>query len=338
VRIVLVRLSALGDIVHTWPLADALAAIEPRPHLSWVVEEPLRLLVDGHPAIDAVLTTRTGFWRRHPWAAATRSEIAALKTKLRELQPDLVLDPQGTVKSALVARWSRAERRVGLARPWRRERLAGMAYTATERGAPGRAHVVATNLALIRAVGAEPPELALPNGSWLLDRVADCLPGGAWSTPYAVVLPGAGGSHKIVTVQTLCEVARGLVADGLEVVVAWGPGEKKRAASLADTAGEGVHLAPPTNLGELAALIGGAALVIGGDTGPMHLAASFGRPTLGVFLASDWRRNGPLGARTAVVSGAAEASAVPSGTARTRRRREVGAAEILKSARELRVQ
>jgi ADP-heptose:LPS heptosyltransferase len=213
-----------------------------------------------------------------------------------------------------------------------------MAYTATVRGAPGSSHVVETNLALLRALNAEPPELVFPDGSWLLERVADRVPAGDWSTPYAVVLPGAGGSHKILSRQSLSEVARGLVADGLGVVVAWGPGEKEHADVIASSAGDGVHLAPPTDLAELAALLGGATLVIGGDTGPVHLAASFGRPTLAVFLASDWRRNGPLGARTAVVSGAAAAARIPSGTARTRRQREVSAAEILKSARELRVQ
>jgi ADP-heptose:LPS heptosyltransferase len=149
------------------------------------------------------------------------------------------------------------------------------------------------------------------------------------------MLPGAGGAHKVLPVNTLAEVARGLVADGLEVVVAWGPGEERRAASIAESAGRGVHLAPPTGLGELAALLGGAALVIGGDTGPVHLAASFGTPTVAVFQASDWRRNGPLGARTAVVSGAAAAATGPSGTARTRRLRDIHAAEILEAAQDL---
>jgi heptosyltransferase-1 len=337
VRIVLVRLSALGDIVHTWPLARALAEAEPKPHLSWVVEEPLKPLVEGHPAVDSVFTTRTGRWRQRPFALATRAEIATLKTKLHELEPDVAIDPQGTMKSSFVVRWTRAAQRVGLARPWRRERLAGLAYTRTVRGAPGQAHVVATNLAMMRAVGAEPPELAVPDGSWLLERVADRAPAGGWSERYAVLLPGTGGAHKVLARSTLAEVARGLVADGLEAVVGWGPGEKSRAAAVAEAAGDGVFLAPPTDLEELAALLGGAALVIGGDTGPVHLAASFGTATLAVFVASDWRRNGPLGVRTAVVSGAAVGSTGPSGTARTRRHRDVDAAEILKSARELAV-
>jgi heptosyltransferase-1 len=335
VRIVLVRLSALGDIVHTWPLACALAASETRPHLSWVVEEPLKILVDGHPAVDAIFTTRTGKWRRKPWAASTRSEVAAFKTLLRELQPDLVIDPQGTTKSAMVVRWSGAQRRVGLARPWRRELIPGLAYTETLEGAPGRAHVVATNLAMTRSIGMAPPELGSPDGSWLLERVADRTPTGNWTTPYAVVMPGAGGAHKVLTEDLLAEISRALARDGLEVVVAWGPGEKPRAVAVVEAAGRGVHLAPPTDLGELAALLGGAALVIGGDTGPVHLAASFGSPTLAVFLASDWRRNGPLGPHTAVVSGAADGPSTPTGTARTRARRDVYAREILESARGL---
>jgi heptosyltransferase-1 len=104
---------------------------------------------------------------------------------------------------------------------------------------------------------------------------------------------------------------------------------------VVEAAGNGVYMAPPTDLEELAGLLGGAALVLGGDTGPVHLAASFGSPTLAVFLASNWRRNGPLGDHTAVVSGAADAPTLPSGTARTRPQREVGAAEILESARGL---
>ena len=232
-RIVLVRLSALGDVVHTWPLACALAASDAQPHISWVVEEPLKALVEGHPAVDSILTTRTGKWRRRPFAAATRGEVAVLKTRLRELQPDLVIDGQGTSKSAMIVRWTKAARRVGLARPWRRELMAGLAYTETLPGAPGRAHVVATNLALTRAIGAEPPTLALPDGTWLVNQVRNRLPTGSWSDTFAVILPGAGGAHKTLPAHTLGEVARGLTGHGVEVVIAWGPGEEQRARAVA---------------------------------------------------------------------------------------------------------
>jgi heptosyltransferase-1 len=332
VRIVLVRLSALGDIIHCWPLASAIADSDSSMHLSWIVEEPLRILVDGHPAVDSVFTTRTGRWRRQPLASSTRAEISALKTRIRELEPDLALDPQGTVKSALVTRWTGAPRRIGLARPWRRERLAGLAYSETAAGAPGGSHVTATNLAMARAIGIDPPELVSPDGRWLLERVADCAPTGSRSSNYAVILPGTGGAHKVIPEADLATVGRSLIEAGMEVLVAWGPGEKARAAAVVEGAGGTVTLAPPTDLRELAGLLGGASLVVGGDTGPVHLAASFGVPTVAVFLASDWRRNGPLGPRSAVVSGAEEGPARPSGSARVPSQRRVTPEEIISAA------
>ncbi len=336
VRVVLVRLSALGDIVHTWPLAVALRDADPQIHLSWVVEEHFRPLVDGHPAVDAVFTTRTRVWRRRPLASSVRAEIRLLKGKFHELQPDLAIDSQGLVKSALICRWTGARRRVGLARPWRRERLAGLAYTETLRGAPGGTHVAATNLELVRAVEGDPPALAPPDGSWLLDgaralETTDVSP----HHPFAVLLPGAGGAHKVLAETTLAAVGRELAGSGLEVVVAWGPGEIDRARRVVEGAGGGVRMAPPTNILELSLLLGGAALVVGGDTGPVHLAASFSVPTVAVFLASDSRRNGPLGTKTAVVAAAREVGGAPGGSARARPAHRVGSAEIVETARRL---
>jgi len=334
-RLVLIRLSAIGDIIHTWPLACALREAEPLCHLTWVVEEPFRPLVENHPAVDAVLSTHTRRWRRRPWSAVTRAEIATLKSAFHELQPDVALDAQGVLKSALVARWTGATRRIGLARPWRRERLAAFAYTESTVGAAGRAHVVETNLEMVRALGFTPPQTVAPDGSWLLQQVAGRKPDGPWTTPYAVILPGTAGAHKVISETTLSEVSRGITALGMEAVVAWGPGEEARAREVAKEGGAGVHLAPATDLEELAALLGDAALVVGGDTGPSHLAASLGVPTVAVFLASDWRRNGPLGDRTAVVSGAAGGPSGPSGTARLPSRRTVEAQEIIAAARDV---
>ena len=96
-RIVLVRLSALGDIVHTWPLAAALREASPDSHLTWVVEAPFAPLVDSHPAVDAVITTATRRWRRSPFSARTRAEVAALKSRFAELAPNLAIDSQGSL-------------------------------------------------------------------------------------------------------------------------------------------------------------------------------------------------------------------------------------------------
>jgi heptosyltransferase-1 len=335
-RVVLVRLSAFGDIVHTWPLACALREAQPRLHLSWVVEEPFRPLVEGHPAVDRVVTTRTRLWRRRPLSAETRAEIAAFKSRFHDLQPDVALDPQGVLKSAFVTRWTGAPRRVGLALPWRRERLPGLAYTETVCGAADGAHVVDTNLEMVRAVDLQPLRRRPPDGAWLLDRIGYRFPTSGGSAPYAVVLPGTGGAHKDVAVRTLAEASREIAAAlDLDVVVVWGPGEESRAAAVVGAGGKRVRLAPSTDLDELAAVLGGASLVVGGDTGPVHLAASFGVPTVAVFLASDWRRNEPLGPRTAVVSGAGESPAGPSGSARALPLRPVASREIISAAIEL---
>lgn len=334
-RVILVRLSALGDIVHTWPLATAIRTACPKAHLTWAVEEPFLPLVDGHPAVDAVITTATRRWRRRPLASVTRAEIGALKGRFLELAPDLTIDSQGTLKSALVSRWTGASRRVGLARPWRRELVAGALYTETVAGSRDHPHVVATNLELVRAVGGEPPATPPPpDGRWLLGKAGFDPPIGAWRRPFSVLLPGAGHPGKILPEATLADAARHLVAAGIEVVVAWGPSEADRAAEVAALAGPGSHVAPATGLPELAGLLGAACLVVGGDTGPVHLAASLGVPTLAVFTTTDAERNRPLGAAVAVVSGSAPGRG-PGGSATTGRARPVSAAEIRTAIGEL---
>ncbi len=326
-RIVLVRLSALGDIVHTWPLASAIRSAMPGAHLTWVVEEPLAPLVEGHPAVDAVLTVATGRWRKHPFAVRTRAEIGAFKSRVHELQPDLSIDAQGTLKSGLITRWCKAPRRVGLAQPWRREAVAGLAYTETLSGSSSHRHVIATNLELVRSVGGEPPvKPTQPDGRWLLDGARPRF-AGSWKDRYAVVLPGAGQPDKILPAEVLAEAARHLVSLGMDAVVAWGPAERDRAQEIVTLGGTGLHLAPPTNLVELTVLLGSAAVVVGGDTGPVHLAASLGVPTLAVFLTTDPERNGPVGARVGVVSGAAPGRG-PSGSATTGQARSIPASEI----------
>ncbi len=326
-RIVLVRLSALGDIVHTWPLAVALRSARPNDHLTWIVEEPLAPLVEGHPAVDAVVTVATGRWRKRPLSARTRAEIATFKSRIHELQPDLAIDSQGTLKSAMILRWCQAPRRVGLARPWRRELVAGLAINETVPGSSTNPHVIATNLELVRAVGAEPPARFLPpDGRWLLDPPRPS-PTGPWGEPFSVLLPGAGRPDKILPAPTLADTARHLVGLGMDVVVAWGPSERDRAQEVVALGGAGVHLAPATDLMELTALLGAARVVVGGDTGPVHLAASLGVPTLAVFVTTNPERNGPAGATVAVVSGAAPGRG-PGGSATTGRAREVSVGEI----------
>jgi heptosyltransferase I len=335
-RVLLVRLSSLGDIVHTWPLAAALRQARPDLHLTWVVEEPFRDLVDGHPAVDEVLTVSIHRWRRAPLSRATWSQVRAASVRLRALAPDLAIDAQGLVKSALVTWWTGARRRVGLCRPWRRELAAGLAYTDAIPGSRTSPHVVATNLELVRAVGATPPSrIPSPDGGWLLLRNPASGLALSWDLPCAGLLVGAGRPTKTLPTSTLVAVAHGLRRMGFTAVAVWGPGERAAAEAVVKESGGVVHLAPPTSLGQLVALLGQASLVVGADTGPLHLAASLGVPTLGVFLTTSDLRNGPLGERVATISAVAEDDQRRSGSARARTVRTLGADEILDTARRL---
>ncbi len=327
-RTVLVRLSALGDIVHTWPLAVALRERGLASELLWIVEAPFRPLVEGHPAVDRVLTVSTRSWRRRPFSGETLRALRTLRRELAAFDPDVALDPQGVAKSALVTRLVPARRRIGLHRKVRRERIAGLAYTETVAVPEGARHVVQWNLVFAGMSGTgDVPPAAFPDGRWLLGPSPPPRESGL-----AVLLPGAGQPGKILPETTLAEAGRRLASTGLRPVVAWGPGERERAERIARAAGG--ELAPPTSILELAALLARATVAIGADTGPVHLAASLGTPTVGVHLVTDAVRNAPLGPAVRVVSGARLGTG-RSAAARTGLLRVPEAGEIVEAALEL---
>ncbi len=304
-RIVLTRLSALGDIVHTWPLAAALVAGREAVELAWVVEEPFLPLVASHPAVSRAVPVATRRWRRHPGAAATRREVATARAALLKFSPDIALDPQGLIKSALWAALAGAPDRVGLERAYRREWLAGAFYTRTLAPPPEARHVVDINLSLLAAAGRPVPLGAAPDGRFLLAGAAEER--GRGPNPRVAMLPATGGAGKAWPAENFVELARRVASAGMAPVLVWGPGERALAEAIAAAGGRGVALAPATSIPELAVLLSGCAAVVGGDTGPVHLAASLGVPTVAVFVATDPARNGPRGERVRVLSGAGAA-------------------------------
>jgi heptosyltransferase I len=319
VRVLLTRLSALGDIVHTWPLVDLLRRDLPEMELGWVVEEPFLTLVAGNPAVDRVFVAATKRWRRRP--ATALPQMGTLRRELRAFAPHIVLDPQGLVKSAVWGWLSGAAQRVGLAAAVRRERLAGLFYTTTVLPGPTCRHVVDINLALAAELGVAPEPGLAPDGRFLVGPV----PGQTSDRPKVALLPATGGAGKAWPVERFAELARTLWASGIRPVAVWGPGEREVARQLVELA-PGAQFAPPTDLAALVKLFAGCAAVVGGDTGPVHLAASLGVPTVAVFVSTDPERNGVRGARTAMISGTVGAGR--RGSARNRTAREVDVAEV----------
>lgn len=322
-RVLLTRLSALGDIVHTWPLASLLARELPGIEIHWLVERHFLPLVETHGAVAGAIGVATRRWRKELLSASTRREAGGAARRLRELSFDVALDPQGLVKSAVWARVADVPRRVGLGGRHRRERVAGLFYTETVDPLPEAIHVVDLNLSLATALGVRPHSGLAPDGRFLLaSGSGPRVPAGA-----VVLLPATGGPGKAWPPGRYAELAAALARRGRPVTVAWGPGERSVAETIAAEADAGVEIAPPTSIVELAHLLAGAAVAVGGDTGTVHLAASLGVPTVAVFLATDPRRNGPRGDRVTVVSAAREGAR--RGRARTEAGRQIGVHEVL---------
>lgn len=303
-RVLLTRLSSLGDIVHTLPLA---AALRGAGHaVAWVVEPEYLPLLAGGSGLDRIVTAPTRRWRTGPFGRSTLAGIRATRDEIRRFGPDAALDPQGLVKSAVWGWLAGTGRRIGFARGWRREAPAGLFYSETVAPPPEARHVIDLNLSFLTALEIEPPWGAEPDARHLLARQP---PAGSGEREAPVVLlPGTGGRCKTWPAARFVDLARRCAGEGIPVVVAWGPGEHDAADLVSRSAGPGVETAPPTTLVELAKVLAGAAAVVGGDTGPLHLAAALGVPAVGIYLATDPARNGPRGSRVRAVQNVADAS------------------------------
>ena len=290
-RVLIVRLGALGDIVHTIPLAAALRrGLPSTAAIDWVVEERYAGLLDMVQDLDRRIVLRTG---SRPTLAAWR----ALHRTLRAVSYDVALDVQGLGKSALVARLSGARRVVGFGAPFLRERWARWLYTET--ADPGRPrHVVDRNLGILGALGVADRDWSFPIQVRAPDPIEAPRGGGC-----VVINPAAAWATKCWSPERYGAVAEHVGrAHGLPCVVIWGPEDEARAAAVVAASGGAAAPAPPTDLVALAALLRAAALVVSGDTGPLHLAAALGTPVVGLYGPSDPVRNGPWSPGDEVVS------------------------------------
>jgi heptosyltransferase-1 len=301
-RILIVRLSAVGDCVQTLPLAWAVRERFPQAHLAWVVEPGAAPLVQAVRAIDRVIVVPRGF-------ARSPAALLRLRRELRSERFDLTLDPQGLTKSGLVARLSGARRRIGLARPAARELNP---WLQTELVVSRARHRVDRYLELLGPLGVERPAvrfgLEIPAAAE--DKADELAALPQFQAGYAVLNPGAGWDSKLWPVERYAEVARRLARSGLPSVVTWG-GQRERAwaEQIVAQADGAATLAPPTTLLELAAVLRAARLFVGSDTGPLHLAAAVGTPCVALFGASDGAACGPYGSGHLVIQAAFDRSA-----------------------------
>lgn len=289
-RILIVRTSALGDVVHCLPVLIALRRHLPRARIGWVVEAAMAPLLAGHPDLDELLVVRLREWRHRPLAGRTLAEVAGFATALDRFAPEVVLELMGNHKGGILAALSLADRRIGLAGRHRRE--PSSAAWISEGVTPRGAHAVDRALSVLDALDL-PPEPADFGGARLFSGAAA---EGGGSGPL-LIHPGAAWGNKRYPPAAWGEVAARLAAaSGLPVAVASGPGDEALAREVEAASGGSATTLEAPDLPSLAALLRGARLVLGGDTGPIHLAHALGTPVLCLMGPTDPRRHGPYGA------------------------------------------
>ena len=294
-RALVVRLSSIGDIIHTMPAFMALRRAAPSALLGWVVEPAAAPLVRRLPGPLRVHVLDTHAWRRRWWHPSVVREMKAGIAELRGEQYETALDFQGLVKSALVGHLSGAHL-IGYAKSDLREPLAARWYEhQAPEFSPGR-HVIWRGMELAKVAGVAADDLEFPKLSDDRDEeYVDQELRRMGVTRFAVAHAGSNWPSKNWSPLRFSAFGRAFVRrTGLPLIWVWGPGERQRAEVLAATVGLGSHPAFPTSLTQLAALLERAELFVGGDSAPLHLAVACGAPITGIFGPTDPLRNGPL--------------------------------------------
>jgi heptosyltransferase-1 len=341
-RLLVVRLGAMGDILHALPAVTALRQAHPDWVIDWVVEPHWQALLaadqpagkdaekhvpgsalcqgttsvvpkmqqrmrgalapearhSSQPLIDHLHLAPTRNWRKAPFSRQTLHEINALRTAMKDAEYDAVIDLQGAIRSAVLARIACGKRLIGEAEP--RERPARWLFS--ERIATRGTHVIEQDIELASAIAGD--QLA-PVPPWLpVDPTAD-----AWADevlpptfhqPAILINPGAGWGAKRWPVERYAAVAQSLIAHGCRILINVGPGEEPLAEIIVrQTGGAATPLA--CSLAQLIALTRRISLAIAGDTGPLHLACALERPVVGIYGPTDPSRNGPFGTRFTVL-------------------------------------
>jgi lipopolysaccharide heptosyltransferase I len=284
-RILIVKLGALGDVVHAIPVAAALRRAFPSARIDWLVGAKHREILDLVPVIDRRLVMNDA------------RMVAAIR-ELRGSHYDVAIDLQGLIKSAALARASGATRVIGFTARYAREKLASWFYTESyDPGGGGmyhidERHVIYTNLGVLETLGIQAGVPEFP-----IDRVDSAVAADVSARTngrYAILNPGAAWPNKRWMPARFGAIAAELRSrHALTSVVAWGPGEEALATEVVGQSSGAALLSPKTTIADLVALARGASLYVSGDTGPAHIAAAAGAPIVGIYGPTRPSRNGP---------------------------------------------
>ena len=299
-RFLIIRLGSLGDIIHGIPAAAALRRQFPPARIDWLVDPQYVDVLDLVEGLDHRIPFDPRSLTRGPGAWSALGD-------LRRVRYDAVLDFQGLLKSAVLARLVAAGRTIGFPRADLREPLAALFYTATPDS--GRAsHVIVKTLGLLAPLGIVDPTIrfpiTIPRASVAAAIAERCRPDG-----YAVINPGAAWPNKRWPPERFGALAAAIRREhGLRSIVLWGPGEESIAASVAFASEGAAEAAPPTTIPDIFAIARGARLMVSGDTGPLHIGGAVGTPLVAHFGPTYPERNGPWSPHDVVISRVATCS------------------------------
>ena len=293
-RILIVKLSSIGDIVHTLPALAALRAAMPQAEISWVVERRSAEILRDNPILDRLIEVDTKALRRGLMSGET---LRAPRQQLRRLRAsafDIALDFQGLLKSASIARLSGARRVFGYSRPGLREPASALLLSKTI-AVPKQTHVIRKSLLLLEGAldVPEPDELSFPINTTASDEAEAREAAAKAGDKYAILNPGGGWPTKLWSVDRFGKLADQLWSNyGISSLVTYGPGEEALAEGVRQSSASGKALPVSLSLKGFYSLARNARVYIGGDTGPTHIAVAAGAPIVGLFGPTEWWRNG----------------------------------------------
>jgi len=299
-RILLIKTSSMGDVVHNLPVVGDLRASIPDCRIDWVVEDAFSAIPALHPGVDQVIPVSLRRWRRHPFAAGTRREFADLRSRLHQTRYDEVIDTQGLLKSALLA-WMASGRRHGL--DWESSREPLRVFYDKVYAVSWSAHAVQRNRSLAsKALGyaiSDRPEYGIaarPESTASLESAFPAKSAGE----FAVLLHATSAARKEWPENDWVRLGETLAAHGMISVLPFGNAEERQRSERLVARIPGVRVPPALGLDQLAALISRVGVIVGVDNGLTHLAVALGRPTIGLYRATDPAATGLYGSPRAL--------------------------------------
>ncbi len=295
-RILIIKLGSIGDVVHTLPAVASLKKAFPLAEIDWLVERKSSIILKNNPLLHQVIEVDTQRWRRSWIQPRVVREVLNQFWRLRERRYDLALDFQGLWKSAALGYFSGARQRIGLGKSWLREPGCRVLYSQTVAVPAESQHIIDINGALVRGLGA-------PIGEYRFDlrvpETDECYISSQLSAhqikDFLILNPGGGWETKNWEPENFGQLHLRLrKATRLQSVLTWGPGEEPLVERVCQASQEDPPVVFSTNIPQFIALVRRARLFVGGDTGPLHLAAACQTPIVGIYGPTNPARNGPF--------------------------------------------